>query len=183
MSSISKTVSNQAQIVQEMFEFGQGEYDISPDISMQEIEQAPIEDIDESLIKLSEETDSTIGEKKIISMLDGMTLTDSVKSFDKQIADLSSEIRGSQEDIVNIDNQKRMIQSKQSSGISITESEEQFLNRSRELKALSEAEMKNLNNQIQELSQEKTKYKKAEATEKLGKITSGGIYGMDYISY
>ena len=112
-----------------------------------------------------------------------MTLTDSVKSFDKQIADLSSEIRGSQEDIVNIDNQKRMIQSKQSSGISITESEEQFLNRSRELKALSEAEMKNLNNQIQELSQEKTKYKKAEATEKLGKITSGGIYGMDYISY
>ena len=77
LSSISKTVSNQAQILQEMFEFGQGEYDISPDISMQEIQEASPEEIDESLIKLSEETDSTIGENKVTSMLDNMTLKDS----------------------------------------------------------------------------------------------------------
>ena len=184
LSSINKTISNQGQIVQEMFEFGQGEYDISPDISMQEIQEAPIEDINESLIKLSEETDGSIGEKQTSSMLDGMTLTDSIKSFDKQISDLRSEAKTiRQEDIVNLDNQKRMIQSKQSAGIPITEKEEQFLNRSREIRALNETEIKNINNQIQQLSEERVKYKKAEATEKLGKITSGGIYGMDYISY
>ena len=184
LSSINKTISNQGQIVQEMFEFGQGEYDISPDISMQEIQEAPIEDIDESLIKLSEETDGSIGEKQTSSMLDGMTLTDSIKSFDKEISDLRSEAKTiRQEDIVNLDNQKRMIQSKQSAGIPITEKEEQFLNRSREIRALNETEIKNINNQIQQLSEERVKYKKAEATEKLGKITSGGIYGMDYISY
>jgi hypothetical protein len=33
------------------------------------------------------------------------------------------------------------------------------------------------------LREERTKYKKAEASQKLGEITSGGIYGMDYISY
>ena len=171
LSSISKTVSNQAQILQEMFEFGQGEYDISPDISMQEIQEASPEEIDESLIKLSEETDSTIGENKIVSMLDNMTLKDSVKSFDEQIQALNTEITGSREDISNINNQKRMIQSKQSVGISITETEQQFLDRTKELKALKEAEMKNLNNQIQELSQEKNKYRKADAISK-------GVFGM-----
>ena len=171
LSSISKTVSNQAQILQEMFEFGQGEYDISPDISMQEIQEASPEEIDESLIKLSEETDSTIGENKIVSMLDNMTLKDSVKSFDEQIQSLNTEITGSREDISNINNQKRMIQSKQSVGISITETEQQFLDRTKELKALKEAEMKNLNNQIQELSQEKNKYRKADAISK-------GVFGM-----
>ena len=158
-------------------------YDISPDISMQEIQEASPEEIDESLIKLSEETDGTIGENKIVSMLDNMTIKDSVKSFDEQIQTLNTEIQGRREDSSNIDNQKRMIQTKQSSGISISESEEQFLNRTKELKALGEAEMKNLNNEIQNLSKERKKYKLAEATEKLGKITSGGIYGMDYISY
>tara|TARA_R110000822_G_scaffold65702_5_gene160826 strand:- start:389 stop:1441 length:1053 start_codon:yes stop_codon:yes gene_type:complete len=182
-SSMDKTASNQSKILQEMFEFGQGEYDISPDISMQEIQEASPEEIDESLIKLSEETDNTIGESKVISMLDNMTLKDSVKSFDEQIQTLNTEIQGRREDSSNIDNQKRIIQTKQSSGISISESEEQFLNRTKELKALGEAEMKNLNNEIQNLSKERKKYKLAEATEKLGKITSGGIYGMDYISY
>ena len=171
LSSISKTVSNQAQILQEMFEFGQGEYDISPDISMQEIQEASPEEIDESLIKLSEETDGTIGENKVISMLDGMSLDDSVDEFEKQIKSLNTEIQGQREDITNIDNQKRSIQIKQSSGISISKSEQDFLNRTKELKALSEAEMKNLNNQIQNLSQEKNKYRKAAATEK-------GVFGM-----
>ena len=104
-------------------------------------------------------------------MLDGMSLDDSVDEFKKQIKSLNTEIQGQREDITNIDNQKRSIQIKQSSGISISKSEQDFLNRTKELKALSEAEMKNLNNQIQNLSQEKNKYRKAAATEK-------GVFGM-----
>ena len=171
LSSINKTVSNQSQILQEMFEFGQGEYDISPDISMQEIQDASPEEIDESLIKLFEETDSTIGQNKVTSMLDNMTLKDSIKTFDEQIQTLNTEIQGRREDSSNIDNQKRIIQTKQSSGISLSESEEQFLNRTKELKSLGEAEMKNLNNKIQELSQEKNKYRKADSL-------TEGIFGM-----
>ena len=167
LSSLNKTIQNQNQIVQEMFEFGQGDYDISPDISMQDIEQSSPEEIDDSLSRISEDMDDSS-----TSMLDGMTLKDSIKGFDKQIKELNTEIKGQREDIRNIETQKRMIQSKQISGISISESEQNFLDRSRELKALSEAEMKNLNNQIQEISQEQVKFKKAEAGVKLEKLTS-----------
>jgi hypothetical protein len=167
LSSLNKTIQNQNQIVQEMFEFGQGDYDISPDISMQDIEQSSPEEIDDSLLRISEDMDDSS-----TSMLDGMTLKDSIKGFDKQIEELNTEIKGQREDISNIETQKRMIQSKQISGISISESEQNFLDRSRELKALSEAEMKNLNNQIQEISQEQVKFKKAEAGVKLDKLTS-----------
>ena len=167
LSSLNKTIQNQNQIVQEMFEFGQGDYDISPDISMQDIEQSSPEEIDNSLLRISEDMDDSS-----TSMLDGMTLKDSIKGFDKQIKELNTEIKGQREDIRNIETQKRMIQSKQISGISISESEQNFLDRSRELKALSEAEMKNLNNQIQEISQEQVKFKKAEAGVKLEKLTS-----------
>ena len=167
LSSLNKTIQNQNQIVQEMFEFGQGDYDISPDISMQDIEQSSPEEIDDSLLRISEDMDDSS-----TSMLDGMTLKDSIKGFDKQIKELNTEIKGQREDIRNIETQKRMIQSKQISGISISESEQNFLDRSRELKALSEAEMKNLNNQIQEISQEQVKFKKAEAGVKLEKLTS-----------
>ena len=75
---------------------------------MQEIQEASPEEIDESLIKLSEETDNTIGENKIVSMLDNMTLKDSVKSFDEQIQTLNTEIQGRREDSSNIDNIAKM---------------------------------------------------------------------------
>jgi prefoldin subunit 5 len=76
-----------------------------------------------------------------------------------------------------------MIVAKRQQGIAMTESDQQWLDRAEGMKSLAEAEIQNLNTQIEELREERIKYRKAEASVKLGELTSGGKYGMDYISY
>ena len=165
LSSMGKTASNQAQIVQEMFEFGQGEYDISPDIGMQDLLEAPDEEIEEALIKISDEG-SQIGQQETKSMITESSFQEEVGNYEKQIEELTAEIQGEYEDITNLENQKRMIDAKEFSGIQLSQPEQDFSNRTRELKALGEAEIQNLNSQIKDLKEEQSKYKIAQFTSK-----------------
>jgi hypothetical protein len=181
LGEIHQTVRNQRNILKEMFDFGQGDYDIDPSIGM-DIMSASDDELQESLSKVAQEsTDLDLTDHK--SLLTGRTLGDDVKSYDDQIAQLSNEISGQMEDLQNNRRQTEMIVAKRQQGIPMTESDQQWLDSSPELKSLAETEIQNLNSQIEDLREERTKYKKAEAAVKLGEITSGGRYGMDYISY
>jgi len=177
LSSMDKTVSNQRKIVEEMFNFGQGDYDISTDITMEDIEQSSLEDIDDSLVRLSEESEGAegqgiIGENEIVSMSSGLNVSQQVKKFDEEIKELSSEVSGQYQDMVNLENQKRLIKSKEFAGLSINQSEEDFLNRTSQMKALSEAEVLSLNSKIKEIRKEQRKYK-------IAKFANNPIPGME----
>ena len=176
-----QTINNQKNIVKEMFDFGQGDYDIDPSIGI-DIMSASDEELDESLSKMAEESKGLKLEDHK-SLITGKTLSDDIKSYDDQISQLADEIKGQYEDIENNRRQTDMITAKRGQGIAMTESDQQWLDSSPELKSLAETEINNLNSQIGELREERTKYRKAEASQKLSEITSGGIYGMDYISY
>jgi hypothetical protein len=165
LSSMGKTASNQAQIVQEMFEFGQGEYDISPDIGMQDLLESPDEEIKEALIKISDEG-SQIGQQETKSMMTESSFKEEVGNYEKQIEELTSEIQGQYQDISNLENQKRMIDAKEFSGIPLSQKEQDFSERTREIRALGEAEIQNLNSQIKDLKEEQSKYKIAQFTSK-----------------
>ena len=169
LSSMGKTASNQAQIVQEMFEFGQGEYDISPDIGMQDLLESPDEEIKEALIKISDEG-SQIGQLKTLeeakSIITESSFKEEVANYEKQIEELTSEIQGQHQDISNLENQKRMIDAKEFSGIPLSQKEQDFSERTREMRALGEAEIQNLNSQIKDLKEEQSKYKIAQFTSK-----------------
>jgi len=181
LGQMYQTSSNQSKILKEMFDFGQGDYDIDPDIGM-DIVTAPDDELDEALSKVADESeDLKITDHK--SLLTGKTLSDDVESYNDQISKLSDEIKGQMEDIENNRRQTQMILSKRTAGIEMSETDQQWLDRADEMKSLAEAEIQNLNSQITELREERTKYRKAEASVKLGEITSGGKYGMDYISY
>ena len=181
LGQMYQTSSNQSKILKEMFDFGQGDYDIDPDIGM-DIVTASDDELDEALSKVADESeDLELTEHK--SLLTGKTLSDDVESYDDQISKLSDEIKGQKEDIENNRRQTQMILAKRTAGIEMSESDQQWLDSSPELKSLAETEIQNLNSQITELREERTKYRKAEASVKLGEITSGGKYGMDYISY
>ena len=164
LSQMSKTMSNQSQILQEMFDFGQGDYDISPDIGMEDLMQASDDEVVEALEGASDEVDDTIGDKGLKSMVTKKSLGEDISDYDKQIKDLSSQISGEYEDLTNLQNQKRLISSKQYSGLQLSQEEQDFLNRSRELKSLGEAAIQNLNKQIDDLKQEQSKYKIAKFT-------------------
>jgi len=179
LGQVYQTVSNQSNILKEMFNFGQGDYDIDPSIGM-DIMSASDDELQESLAKVAEEsTDVSLSDHK--SMITGRTLGDDVKDFDDQISQLSNEIQGQFQDIENNKNQTRMITAKREQGIAISEADQQWLDRSDKMKSLAETEIQNLNSQIKDLKEEKIKYKKAEAATKLDKLTSG--YATDYMSY
>ena len=165
LSSMGKTSSNQAKIVQEMFEFGQGEYDIDPDIGMQDLIEAPIEEVEEALIKASDEG-AQIGGEEIKSIITESSFKEDVGKYEKQIEELTAEIQGEYQDIANLESQKRMIDSKEFSGIPLSQKEQDFSDRTRGLRALGEAEIQNLNSQIKDLREEQSKYKLAEFTSK-----------------
>ena len=74
-----------------------------------------------------------------------------------------------------------MIIAKRQQGIPMTEVDQQWLDRAEGMKSLAETEIQNLNSQIEELREERTKFKRAEAAVKLGELTKG--YGSDYLSY
>lgn len=164
VSQMSKTMSNQSQILKEMFDFGQGDYDISPDIGMDDLMQASDDEITEALEGASGEIDDAISGKGLKSMVTQKTLSQDIADYDKQIEDLGKQISGEYEDLVNLENQKRLITSKQYSGLQLSEEEQNFLNTSRELKSLGEAEIQNLNKQIDDLKKEQSKYKIAKFT-------------------
>ena len=182
LGQMYQTVGNQGRILKEMFDFGQGDYDIDPDIGMGII-SASDDELQESLAKVADESkELNLDDHK--SLLTGKTLGDDVESFDDQISSLSREIEGQFQDIENNKNQTRMILAKQRQGIAITESDQQWLDRSDELKSLAEAEVQNLNNQIEELREEKIKYKKAEASVKLDKLAQyPGTRVPDYMTF
>ena len=181
LGQMYQTSSNQSKILKEMFDFGQGDYDIDPDIGM-DIVTASDDELDEALSKVADESeDLKITDHK--SLLTGKTLSDDVESYDDQISKLSDEIKGQNEDIENNRRQTQMILAKRTAGIEMNEKDKQWLDRADGMKSLAEAEIQNLNSQITELREERTKYRKAEASVKLGELTSGGKYGMDYISY
>ena len=162
-----------------MFDFGQGDYDIDPSIGM-DIMSASDDELQESLSKVADEsTDLNLADHK--SLLTGKTLGDDVKSFDDQIAQLSNEISGQMQDIENNARQTQMIIAKRQQGIPMTEVDQQWLDRAEGMKSLAETEIQNLNSQIEELREERTKFKRAEAAVKLGELTKG--YGSDYLSY
>jgi len=181
LGQIYQTVNNQRNILKEMFDFGQGDYDIDPSIGM-DIMSASDDELEESLSKVADESkELNLADHK--SLLTGKTLGDDVKSYDDQISQLSNEISGQMQDIENNARQTQMIVAKRQQGIAMTESDQQWLDRAEGMKSLAEAEIQNLNTQIEELREERIKYRKAEASVKLGELTSGGKYGMDYISY
>jgi len=175
--SIDKTLSNQRKIVQEMFNFGQGDYDISTDITMEDIEKSSLEEIDDSLVRLSEESEvdggqGAIRKDEIVSMSSGLNMSQQVSKFDEEIKELSSQVSGQYQDMVNLENQKKLIKSKEFAGLSINESEEKFLNRTDQIKALSEAEVLSLNSKIKEMRKEQRKYK-------IAKFANNPIPGME----
>ena len=179
LGQIYQTANNQKNILKEMFDFGQGDYDIDPSIGMG-IMSASDDELQESLSKVADEsTDLNLADHK--SLLTGKTLGDDVKSFDDQIAQLSNEISGQMQDIENNARQTQMIIAKRQQGIPMTEVDQQWLDRAEGMKSLAETEIQNLNSQIEELREERTKFKRAEAAVKLGELTKG--YGSDYLSY
>ena len=179
LGQIYQTANNQKNILKEMFDFGQGDYDIDPSIGM-DIMSASDDELQESLSKVADEsTDLKLADHK--SLLTGKTLGDDVKSFDDQIAQLSNEISGQMQDIENNARQTQMIIAKRQQGIPMTEVDQQWLDRAEGMKSLAETEIQNLNSQIEELREERTKFKRAEAAVKLGELTKG--YGSDYLSY
>ena len=162
LGQMYQTSSNQSKILKEMFDFGQGDYDIDPDIGM-DIVTAPDDELDEALSKVADEGDQ-IGQQEIKSIITDSSLREDVGKYENQIEQLNTEIQGQYEDISNLQNQKRMIDAKRFSGIELSETEQDFLNRTGELKALGEAEIQNLNSQIRDLREEQSKYKMAEFT-------------------
>ena len=184
-------------ILKEMMEMGKGDYEIQSDIGL--VEEIP-EDVIESLDKLdakgkfiqkavdeggfTEDEAIEYWERANVagaggieglpgakSILTGTDLSEDVKSYDNQIKALAVEIEGQYEDIRNTDDQVRMINAKRESNIPLLQIEEDFLNTSPQLKSLAEAEIKNLNSQINDLREDQRKYERAEDKYSVNKLT------------
>jgi len=197
LESINKTATNQRMILKEMMEMGKGDYEIQSDIGL--VEEIP-EDVIESLDKLdakgkfiqkavdeggfTEDEAIEYWERANVagaggieglpgakSILTGTDLSEDVKSYDNQIKALAVEIEGQYEDIRNTDDQVRMINAKRESNIPLLQIEEDFLNTSPQLKSLAEAEIKNLNSQINDLREDQRKYERAEDKYSVHKLT------------
>jgi hypothetical protein len=170
ISEMQRTGKNQSLILKEMVDFGHGEYNISPEISFDEIYSAPEDEIEQSLFNLSNEKSGDIEEEEVKSIVTGSTLSEDSDSASKQMDDLVIEIAGQREDIKNINSQISIINSKRQSGAKITKQEEEFFSRAEEMKSLADAEMSNLSSQIEDLKEEKTKVESAKRFRKVNRI-------------
>ena len=170
ISEMQRTGKNQSLILKEMIDFGHGEYNISPEITFDEIYSAPEDEIEQSLFNLSNEKSGNIEEEEVKSIVTGSTLSEDSDSTSKQMDDLVIEIAGQREDIKNINSQISIINSKRQSGVKITKQEEEFFNRAEEMKSLADAEMSNLSSQIEDLKEEKSKVESAKRFRKVNRI-------------
>jgi len=167
IDEIQRTTRNQSLILKEMVDFGHGEYNISPEISFDEILSSPEEEIVESMFNISSQESPELGEDDTKSVGTGTTLSDDSSSVDKQISNLAIEISGQQEDITNINQQVSLINSKRLSGVKLNEDEQKFFNQAAELRSLAEAEMSNLNAQVEDLRQDQADIESAKRLHKV----------------
>ena len=167
INEMQRTSKNQSLILKEMVDFGHGEYNISPDISFDEILSSPEEEIVESMFNISSQESPELGEDDTKSVGTGTTLSDDSSSVDKQISNLAIEISGQQEDITNINKQVSLINSKRLSGVKLNEDEQKFFNQAAELRSLAEAEMSNLNSEIEDLRQDQADIESAKRLHKV----------------
>ena len=157
ISQMQQTQKNQSLILKEMVDFGHGDYDISPEISFDEIYAASDDEIQQSLFNLSNEKSDELQQEEVKSVVTNSTLSEDSDSISKQMSLLSTEIAGQREDIQNINTQVSMINSKKSSGVKLSKEEEEFFNRADEMKSLADAEISNLSSQIEDLKEDKVK--------------------------
>ena len=167
IDEMQRTTKNQSLILKEMVDFGHGEYNISPEISFDEILSSPEEEIVESMFNISSQESPELGEDDTKSVGTGTTLSDDSSSVDKQISNLAIEISGQQEDITNINKQVSLINSKRLSGVKLNEDEQKFFNQAAELRSLAEAEMSNLNSEIDDLRQDQADIESAKRLHKV----------------
>ena len=111
-----------------MIDFGHGDYDISPEITFDEIYAASDDELQESLFNLSNEKSGQLQQEDVKSLITNSTLSEDSDSISKQMSLLSAEIAGQREDMQNIDTQISMINSKKSSGVKLSKEEEEFFN-------------------------------------------------------
>ena len=157
INQMQQTKRNQSLILKEMVDFGHGDYDISPEISFDEIYASSDDDIQQSLFNLSNEKSNELQQEEVKSVVTNSTLSEDSDSISKQMSLLSTEISGQREDIQNINTQVSMINSKKSSGVKLSKEEEEFFNRADEMKSLADAEISNLSSQIEDLKEDKVK--------------------------
>jgi hypothetical protein len=157
INQMQQTKRNQSLILKEMVDFGHGDYDISPEISFDEIYASSDDDIQQSLFNLSNEKSNELQQEDVKSVVTNSTLSEDSDSISKQMSLLSTEIAGQREDIQNINTQVSMINSKKSSGVKLSKEEEEFFNRAEGMKSLADAEISNLSAQIEDLKEDKVK--------------------------
>ena len=146
-----------------MIDFGHGDYDISPEITFDEIYAASDDELQESLFNLSNEKSGQLQQEDVKSLITNSTLSEDSDTISKQMSLLSAEIAGQREDIQNIDTQISMINSKKSSGVKLSKEEEEFFNRADEMKSLAETQITNLSSQIDDLKEDKVKAEAAKS--------------------
>ena len=157
INQMQQTKRNQSLILKEMVDFGHGDYDISPEISFDEIYASSDDEIQQSLFNLSNENSNELQQEDVKSVVTNSTLSEDSDSISKQMSLLSTEIEGQREDKQNINTQVSMINSKKSSGVKLSKEEEEFFNRADEMKSLADAEISNLSSQIEDLKEDKVK--------------------------
>lgn len=163
INQMQQTQKNQALILKEMIDFGHGDYDISPEITFDEIYAASDDELQESLFNLSNEKSGQLQQEDVKSLITNSTLSEDSDSISKQMSLLSAEIAGQREDMQNIDTQISMINSKKSSGVKLSKEEEEFFNRADEMKSLAETQITNLSSQIDDLKEDKVKAEAAKS--------------------
>ena len=163
INQMQQTQKNQALILKEMIDFGHGDYDISPEITFDEIYAASDDELQESLFNLSNEKSGQLQQEDVKSLITNSTLSEDSDSISKQMSLLSAEIAGQREDMQNIDTQISMINSKKSSGVKLSKEEEEFFNRADEMKSLAETQISNLSSQIDDLKEDKVKAEAAKS--------------------
>ena len=163
INQMQQTQKNQALILKEMIDFGHGDYDISPEITFDEIYAASDDELQESLFNLSNEKSGQLQQEDVKSLITNSTLSEDSDSISKQMSLLSAEIAGQREDMQNIDKQISMINSKKSSGVKLSKEEEEFFNRADEMKSLAETQITNLSSQIDDLKEDKVKAEAAKS--------------------
>ena len=163
INQMQQTQKNQALILKEMIDFGHGDYDISPEITFDEIYAASDDELQESLFNLSNEKSGQLQQEDVKSLITNSTLSEDSDSISKQMSLLSAEIAGQREDMQNIDTQISMINSKKSSGVKLSKEEEEFFNRADEMKSLAETQISNLSSQIDDLKEDNVKAEAAKS--------------------
>ena len=171
LARMKQTSLNENKILEEMFEFGQGDYNIDPSISY-DIEQSSDEEINEAYDELANNTsDEVFSASENKSIVSGLTLTDEVANFDKEISRLNESIQTKHAGLSNLANQISMIVSKRQSNIPLTETEEQLYDRKETTESMFQSEIQDLQNEISQVRKERKKYKKAEALDRMNTIS------------